>query len=140
MNRARVARLGVLCAWLATTGCMTLREIPRKEFAVQAERKGVRVETRDGLVYEFDWASFAGDTLVGYRNRPDVEGPVGQVTIVRVPFEDVQRLTARQLDWRRTGMVGGGVVASALALGLRSAAQHDSPPSGGNYGGSTRLP
>jgi hypothetical protein len=120
MIRARTARLGVLCAWLASTGCMTLREIPRKEFTQHAERKGVRVETRDGLVYGFDWATFAGDTLVGYRTRPEAEGPVDQVTVVRVPFDEVQRLTARELDWRRTGLLGGGVVASALAVGLRT--------------------
>ena len=93
MIRARAARLGVLCAWLASTGCMTLREIPRNEFTQHAERKGVRVETRDGLVYGFDWASFTGDTLVGYRNRPEAEGAVDQVTVVRVPFDEVQRLT-----------------------------------------------
>jgi hypothetical protein len=120
MIRARAARLCVLCAWLASAGCMTLREIPRKEFGLHAERKGVRVETRDGLVYGFDWASFAGDTLVGYRNRPEAEGPVDQVTVVRVPFDEVQRLTARELDWQRTGLLGGGVIAGALAVGLRS--------------------
>jgi hypothetical protein len=103
---------------------MTLREIPRRDFTAHAERKGVRVETVDGLIYEFDWASCTGDTLVGYRNRPETEGPLGQVSVVRVPFEDVQRLTARELDWRRTGMVGGGVVASALAVSLHAAARH----------------
>lgn len=132
MIRARAARLGVLCAWLASTGCMTLREIPRNEFTQHAERKGVRVETRDGLVYGFDWASFTGDTLVGYRNRPEAEGAVDQVTVVRVPFDEVQRLTARELDWQRTGLLGGGVVAGALAVGLRSSQQR--PTQGGSSG------
>lgn len=131
MIRARAARLGVLCAWLASTGCMTLREIPRNDFTAHTERKGVRVETRDGLLYSFDWASFSGDTLVGYRYHPEADGPVDQVTVVRVPFDEVQRLTARELDWQRTGMVGGGVIASALAVGLHAATRNS------NQGGSS---
>ena len=122
MIRARAARLGLLCALLASTGCMTLREIPRRDFTARAERKAVRVETADGLVYEFDWASCTGDTLVGYRNHSEAEGPIGQVSVVHVPFAEIQRLTARELDWRRTGIIGGGVVGSAVAVGLRSAA------------------
>ena len=136
MSRARTARLGVLCAWLASTGCMTLREIPRAEFTQHAERKGVRVETRDGLVYAFDWASFAGDTVVGYRNHAEAEGPMAQVTEVRVPFDDVQRLTSRELDWRRTGLLGGGVVAGALAVGLRSSLK---PPGQGGSSGNGKI-
>jgi hypothetical protein len=132
MEFPRAAKLGVLCAWIASTGCMTLREIPRSEFQAHAERKGVHIETRDGLVYEFDWASFTGDTLVGYRNRPDTEGIVGQVVVVQVPFDEVQRLTARELDWRRTGLVSGGVVASAITIGLRAAAK---PPAQGGTSG-----
>ncbi len=135
MNGVSAAKLALLCAGLASAGCMTLREIPRGEFTAHTERKGVHVETRDGLVYEFDWASFTGDTLVGYRNRPDTEGPVGQVAIVQVPFEEVQRLTSRELDWRRTGIVGGGVVASALTIGLRAAAK---PPAQGGASGGIR--
>ena len=136
MIRARAARLGVLCALLASTGCMTLREIPRQDFTAHAERKGVRLETRDGLVYEFDWVSCVGETLVGYRSRSGTEGPVDQVAVIRVPFADVQRLTARELDWRRTGLIGGGVVAGALAVGLHSAAKpaSRSEPSGGGKG------
>jgi hypothetical protein len=135
MIRARVAGLALLCAWLVSTGCMTLSEIPRKDFTARAERKGVRVETRDGLVYDFDWAVFAGDTLTGYRNRNDVEGPVDQVAVVRVPFEDVQRVTARELDWRRTGLIGGSAVATALAVGLHAAARNSDNGSTSSGGG-----
>ena len=102
---------------------MTLQEIPRQEYTARPERKGTRVETVDGLVYEFDWASCTGDTLVGYRNHSEAEGPLDQVSVVRVPFADVQRLTARQLDWRRTGLVSGAVVASVVAVGLRTSAK-----------------
>jgi hypothetical protein len=136
MMRARAVRLAVLAAWLASAGCMTLREIPRSDYAARTGRKSVRVETIDGLVYEFDWAEVDGDSLVGYRSRPDVEGPVDQVAVVRVSLGDVNRLTSRELDWRRTGLIGGGIVAGALALGLRSVLRHDN--SDGTSSGGTK--
>jgi len=127
MIRTRAVSLGVLIAWLASAGCMSLREVPRSQYAARTERKAVRVETVDGLVYEFDWASVDRDTLVGYRNHGDSEGALEQVAVVHVPLQDVSRLTARELDWRRTGMIGGGVVAAALAVGLRAALKGNTP-------------
>ena len=38
----------------------------------------MRVETRDGLVYEFDYATYDPDSLTGYRLRTELEGPVDQ--------------------------------------------------------------
>ena len=134
MIRTRATRLGLLISLLASTGCMTLREIPRQEFNARAERRGVRVETRDGLLYEFDYASLTGDTLVGYRNHPESEGAADAVTVIRVPFADVQRLTSREVDWRRTGLIGGTVVATALTLGLNASLKHDAPTSGSGGG------
>lgn len=124
MRKSRGLRLAVLAVWLATNGCMTLREVPRAQLASRPERVRVRVETSEGLLYDFDYATFAADTLTGYRSRPDVDGPVDQVAQFRIPFEQLQRVTTRQIDWKRTGLVGGSVIASALAVGLRVANRH----------------
>ena len=125
MVKTRALRLAVLAAWVAASGCMTLREVPMTDIGARPERSRVRVETREGLLYEFDYAQFAADTLTGYRSRPDAEGPIDQVAVFRIPFDQLQRVSTRQLDWRRTSMVGGGVVAGALALGLRASLKHD---------------
>lgn len=127
MRKSRGLRLAVLAAWLAASGCMTLREVPRSELGARPERVRVRVETSEGLLYDFDYATFASDTLTGYRSRPDVDGPVDQVAQFRIPFDQLQRVTTRQIDWRRTSLVGGGVIASALAVGLRAANRHSDP-------------
>ena len=133
MIRSRGLALTVLLAWLASTGCMTLREIPRGEYAVKAERKAVRVETHDGLLYEFDYATVSGDTLTGFRSRPDVEGTIEEVAAVRIPLDNIDRLSSRELDWRRTSLVGGSVVLVALIVGLaKVAADNSSGNAGGN--------
>jgi len=134
MSTTRVLRLAVLAAWLVSNGCMTLREVPRAQLGAHAERNRVRVETREGLHYEFDYATFAADTLTGYRSRPDVEGPVDQVASFKIPFDQLQTVETRQLDWRRTGLVGGTLVAAVIAAGL-GAAHHDTPATSG--GGTT---
>ncbi|HTR96684.1 MAG TPA: hypothetical protein VMH61_02185 [Candidatus Acidoferrales bacterium] len=135
MSITRGLALPVLIAWLASTGCTTLSEIPRGEIATRATRRPVHVTTHDGLVYDFDYAEVAGDTLIGYRSRPDIEGTIEEVTSVRIEFGDIDRLSAREIDWRRTSLIGGGVVLLAAAVGLAKAA-HDassSSSSGGNF-------
>ena len=112
---------------------MSLREIPREDYVTRAAHRPVRVETREGLLYEFDYADFAGDTLVGYRSRTDTEGAIDQVSQLRIPYEELQRVSVRQLDWRRTGMIGGGSLAAALVMGLKLSQKQDntSPTSPG---------
>ncbi len=133
MRSRRALRLALLSVALATAGCTTLRELPREQFGMRPERKGLRVETRSQLVYEFDYAAIEADTVVGYRNRPDVEGPLESVVTVRVPFDDVERLYTRQVDWRRTGAIAGGVLGSALWVGLGKS--HPNSNDGNTSGG-----
>jgi len=79
-SRSSRALAGLLLGlWVIGSGCTTLREIPRSTYSDLPERKGVRVETRDGLVSDFDYATFSGDSLTGYRHRSDIEGPVDYV-------------------------------------------------------------
>src|SRR5258708_22507194 len=117
---------------LAAAGCPALRDIPRDQFGARDQRKAVHIETRDGLVYEFDFVRLRGDSLVGYRRR-DVEGPFDEFATVPLPLDDVTRMSARGVDWRRTSLVGGSAVAAIVAVGLTPAA-HNSH-SGGSSGG-----
>lgn len=118
----------VLGCWLLAGGCTTMREVPRGELAARPERKGVRVLTRDSLLYTFDYATFDADSLTGYRDRPDVESVVAHVSVHKIALDDVQRLTTRKLDWYRSGLVGGSIVVAAIAAGL--AARSDDKGSG----------
>jgi hypothetical protein len=139
MNRSRACAGVLLASWLAAGGCSTLREIPRAEYGQLAERKGVRVETRDGLVYDFDYVTVGADSLTGFRHRSDVEGPVDQTVSFVIALEEIQVVTARRLDWYRTGLVGGGVLAGVLVAGLAGTARNGESggSSGGGKGGGT---
>ncbi len=139
MSGSRSRASAVLALWLLANGCTTLREIPRGDYAQLPERRGVRVETRDGLVYDFDYASVTGDTLTGVRHRNDLEGPVDQTVSFSIALDDIQQLTTRRFDWYRTGLVGGSVVAGVIvaALGANNSKSDDGTPSsgGGKPGG-----
>lgn len=133
MARSRAVAGAVLALWLFANGCTTLREVPRSEYSQLPERKGARVETRDGLVYEFDYVEAGTDSLTGYRHRNDVEGPVEQTVVFRIAYDDVQSLSTRRLDWYRTGLVGGTLLAGVLVAGLGGS--KDSGSDGGSSGG-----
>lgn len=125
-------RVACACLWLAGSGCTALREIPRSEYAAQPERNNVRVQTRDGRSYAFDSAHFDADSLYGMTRR-DVEGEDDVIATFNLPLEEVSRITTRRVDWYRTGLVGGGVIAGLVAAGLnaRGNGKSDEPPPGG---------
>ena len=138
MRRSRVECAAVLALLLAGNGCTALREIPRADYGQVRERHSVRVETRDGLVYDFDYASFTADSLTGYRTRTEMDGPVDQTVALKLALDDVERLTTRKVDWTRTGLIGGTVLAGVLVAGLNGAAKPAEPStesSGGGKGG-----
>ena len=135
MKRPRAQSAAVLALWLAGNGCTTLREIPRSDYGQVQERHGVRVETRDGLVYDFDYASFTADSLTGYRQQSDVEGPVDQTVSFKLALDDIEHLTTRKVDWYRTGLIGGTVLATVLVAGLNGAAKPAEPSSTSSGGG-----
>lgn len=133
MQISRAHASAALAVWLLANGCTTMREIPRSDYTQIPDGKGVRVETRDGLVYDFDYATVAADTLTGVRHRSDLEGPVDQSVSVRIALDDIQQLTTRKFDWYRTGLVSGSVVAGVLvaALGAKASNGGDSSSGGG---------
>ena len=132
MKTSHAARVAVCGIWLLGTGCTALKEIPRSEYTSQAERKNVRIHTKDGLVYEFDHVRVEADTLVGFR-RQEAEGAFDEFASMRMPLEDITQLSSRGVDWYRTGLIGGGVLAAVVAAGLNAASRNsgEDPSSGG---------
>ena len=115
-SRSRI-RVFAALACLGATGCATMRELPRAEYAARAERKGVVVDTREGLHYRFDVARFGPDTLIGHRLR-DTEGAFEEYHTVAIPLEAVERLSVRRTSWLRTGLIAGGVAAAAVSAAV----------------------
>ena len=138
MRRSRAECAAVLALLMAANGCTALREIPRNDYNQVHERHGVRVETRDGLVYEFDYASFTADSLTGYRSRSEMDGPVDQMVALRLALDDIEHLTTRKVDWYKTGLIGGTVLATVVVAGLNGNTKPAEPSptsSGGGKGG-----
>lgn len=138
MTRQRAAALAALTVWCAASGCTTLQEIPRSEYTAADERKAVRVMTRDSLLYEFDYATVANDTLTGYR-RLDVSGAVPEYTSMILPLENIEKLSSRKVDWYRTTLIGGVGVLAVAGAGLAKNANSDRN-STGSPGGDGRIP
>jgi hypothetical protein len=124
MKVSRAWHVLVLLAWSAGSGCTALREIPRSDYAAHAQDRPIRVVTREGLSYELDAAKVEADTLVGYRRR-DVEGPIDEFDTVRLPLDQVATISARRIDWYRTGLVGGLSMA-AVVIGAMTLGRHQS--------------
>ena len=120
----------MLLAWVAGSGCTALREIPRSDYVARAQDRPLRVVTREGLSYELDGGKIEADTLVGYRRR-DVEGPIDEFETLRLPLDEVATISARRIDWYRTGLVGGLSMAAivAVAIGRHASNSASSPTS-----------
>jgi len=66
---------------------------------------------------------------------------VNEFATLRVPLDDVKELSTRQLDWKRTGLIGGGVVAVLAVIGLRRVLTNNTPESSsGGPGGEKTSP
>src|SRR5205823_5164643 len=125
MKATRLARLVACGGWLLASGCTSLREIPRSDFSVAKERRDVRVETRDGLIYEFDFARVRNDSLIGYHRR-DLEGSTDDFATVDIPLGEINHFSSRGVDWFRTGLIGGGALAAVIVGGLNASARNPS--------------
>lgn len=128
MRGLRLLAAGV---WWVSASCTALREVPRAQYAAREERRRVAVDTHEGQHYEFDYARFDSDTLFGYRRR-DTEGAFEEFESIPIPLEGVAKLSARRVDWYRTGLIGGGVLAAVVGVAL---AKHV-----GSGGGSSKPP
>jgi hypothetical protein len=110
-------RVVMLVAWVAGSGCTALREIPRSDYVARAQDRPIRVVTSEGLSYELDEAKIAADTLVGYRRR-DVQGPIDEFDTLRLPLDQVAMISARRIDWYRTGVIGALSMAAIVAVAV----------------------
>lgn len=110
-------RIALAAFMAALPGCTAIRELPRDQYAARPERKNVRVETVEGLRYEFDQVKVSADTLVGYRMR-DTDSHFEEYDTLPVPLERIARLSTRHVDWYRTGLIGGTALAAVLAAAL----------------------
>ena len=130
---ARIAAAGI--AGVLASSCTALREIPREEYTARAERKNIRIETREGLIYDFEFLRVQGDSLIGFR-RLEIESPFDEFQRQGFVSADIEKLSARGISWTRTGLVGGGVIAAVVAAGLSS----QSDDGGGDSGPPDRVP
>ena len=130
MKMSRGWHVLVLLAWSMGMGCTALREIPRADYVEHAQDRPIRVVTHEGLSYELDGGKIEADTLVGYRRR-DVEGPIDEFDTLRLPLDEVATISARRIDWYRTGLVGGLSMAAivAVAIGRHASNSASSPTS-----------
>ncbi|MDM7973788.1 MAG: hypothetical protein QUT27_12140 [candidate division Zixibacteria bacterium] len=119
MRLSRGWHLGMLAVWLAGSGCTALREIPRADYVERVPERPVRIVTRAGDSYELETARIEADSLVGFR-RLDVEGAIEEFAVVRVPLDEVASISARRIDWYRTGLLGGAGVAAIVLGAARS--------------------
>lgn len=137
MGWNRTLRAAGAVVLLVANGCTSLREIPRSDYASVSERKNVRLVTRDGLEYEFDFARFSSDSMTGFRQQP-IEGVLDNYAIFSLPYGGIQKLSTRRVDWYRTGLIGGGVLAAVVVAGLST--QGTETDSGEGSGGGVRPP
>jgi len=139
MTRQRAAALAALTVWCAASGCTTLQEIPRAEYTAAPERRAVRVLTRDSLQYEFDYATFTADSMIGFR-RLDIEGPVPEYASMGLALENVERLSSRRMDFYRTTLVGGVGILAVVGAGLAKNASDRGAGDGSGSSGGGRVP
>ncbi len=132
MTVFRGLRIAASLLCLASTGCTTLRELPRNQIAARPERQHVRIKTLDGLEYEFDFVRVASDTLVGYRQR-DVEGRFTEYATLEFPLDRLDRVSVRAIEWKRTGWIVGGILAGVVTAGI--ATKNDGNDTPGTSGG-----
>ena len=117
-----------LAALTLMNGCTAMRELPRSEYASLPERRDVVVNTRDGKHVEFDSAHFGPDTLIGYHRRED-ETEFADYEGRPIPLDDVTKISAKRVDWRRTGALIALAVGAGIAVLVN---QHSSKSTGGS--------
>jgi hypothetical protein len=141
----RLPTLAVVSALAFASGCSSLAQVPRGEFASVPVRKSVLVRTSDGEQFAFDRAVISADTLtgVGYQQRTvvlaDGQPSVEEVsTEVRLPLERIASLQQKRRDWGRTAkwsLGAAGAAAFVIAVGTNAVEDDGAGPGGGKGGG-----
>ena len=141
----RLPTLVVVSALAVASGCSSLAQVPRGEFASIPVRKSVLVRTSDGEQFAFDRAVISADSLTGtgYQQRTTVmadgEPSVEEVvTEVRLPLERIASLQQKRRDWGRTarwGLGAAGAAAFVVAVGTNAIKDDGAGPGPGKGGG-----
>lgn len=137
----------VISAWVALaalclgSGCSTLVQVPRKEFASAGERKNVRIRVQSGEQYAFDKAEVSADSLKGlaYQQRlvtkADGDTEIDEMaTHVSVPLADISTMEERRRSWKAATRWGIGVAAASafvVAVGTHIGNHDNAQPGGG---------
>jgi hypothetical protein len=111
---------------LISSGCSSLIQVPRSQFAAAPVRKNVLIRTESGQQYAFDRVSVTADSLfgTGYQQRlvvrSDGESQMDEVsTDVRLPLANITSLSEKKRDWKRTTKWGvGALAASAFVVAV----------------------
>lgn len=136
-----VSFLLALAVFATSSGCSSLVQVPRAEFAAEPVRKNVLIRTESGQQYAFDRVDVTADSLygVGYQQqtviRSDGETQVDEVaTQIRIPLAEVTSLSERKKDWGRTTKWGVGALAAGafvVAVGTSSSEDDEAKPGSG---------
>jgi hypothetical protein len=120
-----VIAVALLAATLAE-GCSSLREIPRGQLADLPEQRDVVVDLRNGAHFDFESARFSADSLWGFR-RSETETDIPELSTTPMSLDAVAKVSARKLDWYRTGLSAAGILGVGVAIAV---AQHRPGPAG----------
>lgn len=126
-----VTALALAGAVLVSEGCSAFREIPPADYAARPSRDNVKVTLRDGRTFEFDSARIEADSLKGYSRRDDT-GIIEEYDTHVFALADIGALSARRIDWYRTGLVGGVSLAAVIAAGIAVHARSNPTGSSGD--------
>ena len=127
--------------FVTASGCSSLVQVPRADFAAQPVRKNVLIRTDLGEQYAFDRVDVTADSLfgTGYQQktvvRSDGESQIEETaTLVRLPLANITSLSEKKRDWGRTTKWGVGALAATalvVAVGTSSANTDEARPGGG---------
>lgn len=145
MKAGRTSRALMALLTLFATGCTAMKELPRTEYAAQPDRRDVVIESQSGEKMEFESIQVRGDTLTGWtekKQKEEEEAPRSEDgTLPTQPpsFEErqimldrVAKMSVKQVSWRRTGLIGGVLLAGTITYLLtRSGDDNAAPPGGG---------
>jgi len=131
----------LLALVVLASGCSSLVQVPRADFAAEPERKNVLIRTDLGEQYAFDRVNVTADSLfgTGYQQRTvvrsDGESQIEETaTIVRLPLANITSLSEKKRDWSRTIKWGVGALAATalvVAVGTSSGNTDEAKPGGG---------
>jgi len=136
-----VSSMLALAVFVTSSGCSSLVQVPRAEFAAEPVRKNVLIRTESGQQYAFDRVDVTADSLfgVGYQQqtvvRGDGETQVDEIASqVRIPLVEVTSLSERKKDWGRTTKWGVGALAAGafvVAVGTSGGTEDEAKPGSG---------